>query len=411
MTSGAMEKRSVTVLGLTPEISQTSLSKYLLGVAGLMKTVRVIGPDGRYTGKVYAVYESEDKAKEAIRQLTKETVHVTKVEEKDRAEFEEYVTSDAPDTPNGATQFLKQWQSFSSSQQQMLMRKMNVQSPMATSPAASVFFRDQPVVLQEKAQLSNFSGSSKDSSFGKWKFDVKCLRRGPYTETQVLEAVRKSLRSPASDILPKLGIDATVEQILYKLQSVYGSVLPGEALLEKFYTSKQDVNETCAAWSQRLENLIFEAVDKEAIIQENVEKTLSNKFWSGLCNQTIKDSLRHRYKDLVFEDLLAEARVIEEERKQATSVKQQQMNSVDDSNSELMKMLKQMQMDIELLKKGSRQEDVQTSSKTKGPVRCTKCKLEGHWYWGCRKDQDIICRKCQAPGHVAKSCRNPKAEN
>ena len=99
-----------------------------------------------------------------------------------------------------------------------------------------------------------------------------------YSTTTVMEAVRKSLKSPAADVLTKLGIHPTVAQVIKKLESIYGSVLSGPAILEKFYKEEQgDIS--CAKWSTTLEDWIYQAAAKKAVPAASISSTLKHKFW------------------------------------------------------------------------------------------------------------------------------------
>ena len=266
--------------------------------------------------------------------------------------------------------------------------------------------------------MSTFSGSGKDCSFGRWKHEARCLEADDrYSPSTVLEAVRKSLKTPAADALPRLGVNPTLDQVIKKLESTYGSVLSGEVLLERFYSSKQTADENCAKWSNRIEDLVYQALDKKALSEEAVPGTLRQRFWSGLHESSIKDALRHRYQTLTFEEVITEARVIEEEKtddpqkdKEKGKVKSHQVTESADSKMDVViKKLQQMEADIQELKK---EKSKPSESQSKGPVKCTKCSLEGHFFWGCRKDQDVECHRCGAKGHLGRACRNKRqAEN
>lgn len=108
-------------------------------------------------------------------------------------------------------------------------------------------------------RLSLFSGAvdAKGTvSFSQWLSEVRCLMRCE-PEATVSQAIRQSLRSPASDTLLYLGETASISQILEKFQTVYGNVLPLEQVLEKFYTARQSPSESVVQWSTRLEALAF----------------------------------------------------------------------------------------------------------------------------------------------------------
>lgn len=64
----------------------------------------------------------------------------------------------------------------------------------------------------------------------------------------IRQAVRKSLRGEAARIAKRLGPEATVNQILQKLDDVYGEVNAGETLLAECYAAHQSKTEDFTAW-------------------------------------------------------------------------------------------------------------------------------------------------------------------
>ena len=44
----------------------------------------------------------------------------------------------------------------------------------------------------------------------------------------------------------------------------------------------KEENEDCAMWCCRLEELIYQAMEKEAVHEEKIGNMLRNRFWSGL---------------------------------------------------------------------------------------------------------------------------------
>ena len=426
-----MEARTVFASGIRSEMTYEDLNSLFKAAGQVQKMVRVIGPDLKYTDKVYVVYSTAEAGTQAALQLSKGGIKVQALGE-DKGEFDSLVKEE----DEGGVDFMQHWQKFSTDQQSALMKMMmgagfvkaeetakgeagataNPQSPSAAS-----FFADSPIVVQEKPHLPTFSGNEKDCSFGRWKHEVTCIdteetsaHQKKYTTATVMEAVRKSLKSPAADVLSKLGLHPTVALVIKKLESIYGSVLSGPAILEKFYKEEQG-DKSCAKWSTTLEDLIYQAAAKEAVPGSSITSTLKHKFWSGLKKESIKNALRHRYEDLGFEDLVAEARSVEaEDTSQNSKTKSQQITGSEDSKLDLiLKKMSKMEADIKQLQdvKVSTEKKSTSVDTKKTPVKCTKCQLEGHLYWGCRKDEDVTCHRCGAKGHMANSCRNKKVLN
>ena len=109
-------------------------------------------------------------------------------------------------------------------------------SGASAHPVGAIVSSFPNVIEQEPPKLSVFSGlPGKDASFGRWKYEVACLQPDrSLSENNVLSAIRGSLRSPAADVITHLDQNATLQTLLGKLESVYGTVLSGQALLQKF---------------------------------------------------------------------------------------------------------------------------------------------------------------------------------
>ena len=64
----------------------------------------------------------------------------------------------------------------------------------------------------------------------------------------VAQAIRKSLRNPAKNVLLPLGTAASVDLMMDKLEGVFGNVAKGQSVLKEFYTAAQLETETVTAW-------------------------------------------------------------------------------------------------------------------------------------------------------------------
>ena len=90
--------------------------------------------------------------------------------------------------------------------------------------------------LNQPPRLSLFVGDQKPKSgeadFESWKFEVECLQRERGFSKEVLTPlIKRSIRGEAGEMVRHLGVDATVEEILVKLQTLYGTVESGSTLL------------------------------------------------------------------------------------------------------------------------------------------------------------------------------------
>jgi hypothetical protein len=142
---------------------------------------------------------------------------------------------------------------------------------------------------------------------------VKCvLREGNYTGSSVLQAIRGSLKGKARSLLLSLSEHATAENIIDKLDGVYGNVYSSEALLEKCFKETEQPNQSVAEYGMKLESIIQSAVEKGDISFVAKNQMLKSKYWSGLRDPLLKNSSRYKFdttKD--FDQLRKEIRAIE----------------------------------------------------------------------------------------------------
>ena len=99
-----------------------------------------------------------------------------------------------------------------------------------------------------------------------------------------------------------LGERATLAEVLHKILSSYGTVISGNTL-----------HEPCVKWSTRLEDLCYMAAEKGIVSSNSVPPTLGDRFWAGLTNSQIKNTLCHRKDAPNFEEMVIETHTLEEE--------------------------------------------------------------------------------------------------
>lgn len=95
-------------------------------------------------------------------------------------------------------------------------------------------------------RISFFSGEEKDS-YDLWKYEVICLMKESHSEQSILQAIRRSVKGEAAKVIMRLGVGANVQEILSKLDSIYGNVLEKEDILAEFYSAKQ--RDEANSWS------------------------------------------------------------------------------------------------------------------------------------------------------------------
>ena len=71
-------------------------------------------------------------------------------------------------------------------------------------------------------------------SFNRWIFEVRTIQQS-YAEPLVREAIIRSVRGQAADLVCFLVTNMDVEKIISKLERAYGTVLGYDALMQQFY--------------------------------------------------------------------------------------------------------------------------------------------------------------------------------
>ncbi|XP_070184626.1 paraneoplastic antigen Ma3 homolog [Littorina saxatilis] len=272
--------------------------------------------------------------------------------------------------------------------------------------------RPRTLALSRTPQISVFSGNpqgDKQTTFDLWKFEVRCLmENGVYDEPVILEAIRRSLKGEAARIAMRLGISATVKELLTKLESVFGNVQAGERLLAAFYGARQESAEDVTQWSCRLEDLLAKAQDLGRVRPMEVDEMLRVMFYTGL-RQELKDRTGHKFDTIKnFDELRSAIRQIEQDSScQASKVKsiskaaQQAPNDVD----ELRAQVHQLATELESVKErqpanyGNYQNSANYQNQ-RGRGRGRGANSQQH-----RQTSDIICHRCGEKGHIRVGCR------
>ena len=85
-------------------------------------------------------------------------------------------------------------------------------------------------------------------SFKNWLFEIR-LVQGLYSEPVLREAVIKSLKGTAANLVRYMGPQVDIKGIILKLETVYGIVIPFYVLVQSFYKISQD-------WNQILQHIL-----------------------------------------------------------------------------------------------------------------------------------------------------------
>lgn len=236
--------------------------------------------------------------------------------------------------------------------------------------------------------FSGEEGRASEISFSQWKFEVRALQGdGLYQDGVILQAVRRSLRGRASDIVLRLGHKAKVEAILAKLEQIFGNVLPAENVLELFYVARQEGRESVAAWACRIEDLLAQLREKKAIAAEAEESMLRTKFYSGLNRLATRNAVRHRFDgECTYAELLVAARVAELEtpaRSHQAVVEESQMSILVKSMEAMATRLDQLEQKCERGQVVQSQSPVNDGQPYQFRGQCYGCGQVGHQVARC----------------------------
>ena len=196
-------------------------------------------------------------------------------------------------------------------------------SPPCPSDAAERGAATRTTQVIHQPNIAPFFGEPTDAksvSFETWKFEILSLRKeAVHPERVITNAAKKSLRGEASKVSRRLGVDATLSDILKKFEGIYGTVEDSESLLAQFYSAKQKEKEKVSTWGCRLEDLLDRAMDGSPLPVKSSNDMLRTKFWSGLL-PILKDAVRHKFDTVAdFDQLRVEARKVEAEMTGSTT--------------------------------------------------------------------------------------------
>ena len=164
--------------------------------------------------------------------------------------------------------------------------------------------------------LPTFNGTfnkTNEVSYTQWRYAVKMLQN-QYSDPIIVQSIRQSVRFRGFDALYTLGDNPTVAQILSKFDRLFGKTLSQSEVMKELYAACQKENESIISWSCRLEGLMIDAINSDAIQSAQKDTVLSTQFWSGLHKVEIKNALRHKLDSKVsYEELITAARKVERE--------------------------------------------------------------------------------------------------
>ena len=196
-----------------------------------------------------------------------------------------------PDTDDPET--MKQWMLS------YLKQQGKVPNPAPEGPKLAQFIQNP--------RISLFSGNvqNKDHvTFEMWKFEVSTLlKEGIHPKPSIVEALKRSLRGDAADVVRRFGIDRNIDDIVSKLEGIYGNVEASEIVLSQFYNANQGESENVASWGCRLEDLLDRANNKNNIDAGAIDEMLRTKLFSDLRSE-LRDVSHYKFDTIKSFDKL-----------------------------------------------------------------------------------------------------------
>ena len=249
-----------------------------------------------------------------------------------------------------------------------------------------------------KLQKFSGSGAKNEPSFRVWHFEITNLRKN-HCDSDILRAIHRAVTGNAADIVMRLGLNATLEQVLAKFEHVFGSVSSSEKLLCDFYSAQQKSSESIAEWSCRLEDLLSHK-KLQSMSQRDI--MLKSKFFSGLYSTSIKNAIRHKFEAGSYDDLLVLAREAEDEFKMDKAVaKAQTVDTTNDKLEQLMREMKEIKGKLSQWEEQQKKKSETQQNRTSTSFTNTNTQNS--------QSHEVYCYYCKEKGHIKRNC--PKLLN
>ena len=108
-------------------------------------------------------------------------------------------------------------------------------------------------------------------------------------------AIRSSLKGQARKIFINMDPECTTQEVIEKMESVFGNVSSGESVLQEFYTTSQRKDESVAEWGIRLEDTFKRSIAKRYATAIQKDKMLKERFWRSLYSSELKNGTRSHF--------------------------------------------------------------------------------------------------------------------
>lgn len=241
--------------------------------------------------------------------------------------------------------------------------------PLMSTPAHFAFADHTPTTPSpyfstKPPKIPSFSGDEPipkgEITYYEYRHEVQCLKRDQSLATsQVLQAIRTSLRGTARKLMVSLGDSISVDSILHKLEVNYGEPTRKSITMQEFFNAGQRVDESVTSYGCRLESILCQAFEKGHFSKTGRSELLCEKLWSGLRSSELKTNTRHKLDSATnYDQFLRDVRQVETELKLSqpqrpkTHAYTQQAGTSNDFQRQLQELDQKMQTQVRSLQSG-----------------------------------------------------------
>ena len=166
-------------------------------------------------------------------------------------------------------------------------------------------------------------------SFTAWKHEVEGLTT-IYSKRAVIQAIKRSLKSPAAEVVWHLGQTTSHEEIMEALETWYDDVAEGEVLLSELFSTTQGEKESLTEFASRLESILYRLSKLDGTRYGGGDpEILKVNFFRGLRDDRLREALQPRKDKLTtFNQMLKEARRLESDQSKHKATSKFWINAV-----------------------------------------------------------------------------------
>ena len=265
----------------------------------------------------------------------------------------------------------------------------------------------------------NFNGQEdlvrNPTAFEQWVYEVRSLQPD-HTETAMRAAVIRSLSGPAFNVIRYLGPEVRVNQMISKLEIIYGNVMAADTANKQFYEATQEKTEMVQDFAARLEGYLNTMrVKCPERIPVDEQRLLKDRLFRGM-GKALRDSIRYLKDDpaCTYADMTRAAREAEMEGPEPKGVSVKAKSAVDiepEATEEESPQMKALRKQVEEFmtkqvqtNKGSRRgrKNAKSAQVTngKGPTaNAPRPSVDGR--------PQLQCYNCLGWGHIKRNCPSP----